>query len=445
MSWKQYVTVLLFEATNVGPLHVGDQDGELLMDGESGCAMIPGSSLGGALRAWLKQSGAVERQVWLSLFGSPKPDGRRPSNLYVHDLVSEKIALREERPGVRIHGAAGAAVDKLERIYIAPGAVFRGRLVWTAAHEEQNQAYAQAIEKCLQALHQGIVRLGAFKNAGGGRLSINHIYRNTYNLNQLDDYFDFLQEDGEQTTTLKGRWMKRIMDENVSLPGYRYTLKAKIVSPLLIRGDEFSWPGEPDAAPIRTADGKWYIPGTSWKGALRHQLCRIVHYYGRPELEEQAFGSDAEPSPGDKKANGDRYGGIVQVMDAMIEEDQQLERQWVDYFGIHIDKFTGGVINGALKQERTVRGKVTFDLFLQPGKQGKDYEAIAGALLLALRDLAEKGFALGSGSANGRGYLCGENLQIATPEGKVTVHFGDRRVDNENLANHWICALKGVS
>jgi len=223
-------------------------------------------------------------------------------------------------------------------------------------------------------------------------------------------------------------------------------MRVKLVSPLLIRGHEFSsQAGEPDAAPIRTADGKRYIPGTSWKGALRHQLRRIVHYYGRPELEEQAFGTDAGQSASDKQADVGLKAGIVQVADAMIEEDQQLEQQLVDYYGIHIDKFTGGVMSGALKHESTVRGKATLELFLQPGKQGKDYEAIAGALLLALRDLAEQGFSLGSGSANGRGYLSAEDLQVTTPDGNVAVHFVDHRVDKEDLANRWIRSLKGVS
>lgn len=447
MKWKRWVSELRFSLVNESPLHIGTQDDELLIDEETGRAIIPGSSLTGAFR-WYAET--VSTDIAGRMFGGKRLDwDKRPSALIVHDMESESSFLPfEVRPGVRIHGHYGA-VDgrgKFERIFLPVGLTFTGKIIWTADDETEHEAFAELMAKCMHALDQGVIRLGKYKNSGGGEMRLSGAYCKTYDLHDPDQLFAFLEAglDPRDISRSGGEsWVARIRSGNEE-KAYRFELKVTLSRLLLIRGPRKQGPNEPDASPFRRTDGVYVIPGTGWRGALRHHVRRILAYLDKLELEELAFGTMAHATNNDPgEEPGFLRQGAVQTADAEIVEDRSLKRQEVDYYGIRINKFTGGVMTSYMKRERTIRGKALLRLHVRPkpNDSSDTAEAIAGLLLLALRDMAEQGFALGSGSGSGRGFVVGERLDIHAPEGSATIRFADGEIDNQTLLRRWLDAL----
>jgi CRISPR/Cas system CSM-associated protein Csm3 (group 7 of RAMP superfamily) len=88
----------------------------------------------------------------------------------------------------------------------------------------------------------------------------------------------------------------------------------------------------------------------------------------------------------------------LRVSECVIENSQQLRQA-----RIRIDRFTGGVVDGALfDEEPDFRGKIHLHLELRNPRAGEP-----GLLLLLLKDLLTRDLALGGTSSVGRGVVTG--------------------------------------
>jgi len=433
MSWKRWVHEVRYEITLKSPLHIGVGKNELLIN-ENGQAVIPGSSLAGAWRAFIEQEQPAET---VRLFGKRKKrkeEGMSVSDLYVHDLVSERVVSIEERPAVRIDGAFGSADDKgkFDRFYVAANERFSGKVVWTADEEEQN-AHLNLMIRVFSAWHHGFIRLGKYKSTGAGRVEITAIRHRAYDCWNPKDYFAYLSD--QRRSAWLESWGKDASDwlkESPVRKMCRFRLTAELDSPLLIRGNGVSKAGEPDSVSIRNLAGQYIIPGSSWKGVLRHHVEKIANYYGVSEVANRLFGYAAQ-----KKSEG--RAGVIIASDAIIQDARE-----TDYTGIRIDRLTGGIMFQMLKKERTVRGMVELELYVRMDRLSDQTDVLhqaQGLLLLAFRDMAEQGLTLGSGYASGRGRLKGKCLTIQEGTDEVVVDFTKDEVRNPEKANIWISAL----
>jgi CRISPR/Cas system CSM-associated protein Csm3 (group 7 of RAMP superfamily) len=429
MSWKRWIHEVRYAIRLVSPLHIGAERDELLLN-ENGRAVIPGSSLAGAWRAF------VETQYpdkTVRLFGRRKEEETGMSDLFVHDLVSERVAAFEERPAVRIDGAFGTADDKgkFDRYYVAADERFNGKVVWTADDEERDD-HRELMIRVFSAWHHGFIRLGQHKSTGAGRVEITAIRHRVYDCWDPNQYFEFLldRESGEQPPETWGEDASEWLSASSAPTICQFRLSAELDSALLIRGNSVSKSGEPDAVHIRNVSGRYIIPGSSWKGVLRHHVEKIARYYGVPEMVERIFGHAAR-----KQSEG--QAGVVITSDALIENAKE-----ADYTGIRIDRLTGGVMSAMLKKERTVRGSVELELDLRLDRLSDDQIPMAkGLLLLAFRDLAEQGLTLGSGYASGRGRIRGMHLTVQDGSDRIVIHYEKEQAENLETANGWISAL----
>ncbi|WP_374048609.1 RAMP superfamily CRISPR-associated protein [uncultured Clostridium sp.] len=110
------------------------------------------------------------------------------------------------------------------------------------------------------------------------------------------------------------------------------------------------------------------------------------------------------------------------------------------YYRIKIDKFTGGVMRGALLKERPVVGQVIIKLKYKKskGEENKDNKAL-GLLSLIFRDLAIGDLPIGSGSSIGRGRLKGEKISITNGKNKTEINVYKK--DNLDSVKKWIKSL----
>ena len=114
---------------------------------------------------------------------------------------------------------------------------------------------------------------------------------------------------------------------------------------------------------------------------------------------------------------------------------------------IHIDKFTGGVINGALFSEKPVAGKINIEISVSSRKGQRDADRTCGLLLLALRDLAAGRFNLGSGFSVGKGFITVQSLTVTdgNKDASAEITFGKypETDDPEGILTKCIRSLAG--
>jgi CRISPR/Cas system CMR subunit Cmr4 (Cas7 group RAMP superfamily) len=155
-------------------------------------------------------------------------------------------------------------------------------------------------------------------------------------------------------------------------------------------------PDAPDAAHLRSA-GRSVLPGTAVAGVLRHQALRIARIVrdGKDDAERWI-----------DRLFGPRMGGItptgspglcasrLRLSESVVEHGTRLRPSRV-----RIDRFTQGVVPGALFDEEPEHGgRVRLRIELREPQPGE-----LGLLLLAVKDLLTGEIAVGGTSAVGRG------------------------------------------
>ncbi len=450
------------------PAHLGSgEPGEtvdmaLLKDASEDRPLLPGTSIAGALRSYLRayergDFGAEHKSGMAALLfggtkgkhkGEPSPksaDEGEQSPLMVDDALGQQQTTSEVRDGVRIDPVTRTAKNdfKFDIELLPPGTIFplRFELLLPDDAVKAKQLKA-ALFLALHGLEQGEIPIGARKTRGFGRCSVEAWQIATYRLcESRSDLLAWLAADhpdwgyaltSEQIPTEKaeqvlgaglqqqnsrkhftiratgGKLHKRYLGKTQD-QRKRFTIRATFAleSPLLIRSEEplTDSGNQPDVAHLRDGEKKPIISGTSLAGALRARAGRILSAIGHPKRDvflEGMFGKDMQRDP--KHPTASR----LIVHEARIEAGKPLVQNRV-----RIDRFTGGAFDTALFGEAPhVGGTVTLTLTLRAPK-----DAEKGLLMLLLKDLWTGDLPLGGTASIGRGRLCGTSAKICD-EGK---------------------------
>lgn len=399
------------------PLRTGGADGDtetVLRDGQ-GRAFLQGTSVAGALRAWLEAkpaAGLAER-----LMGRRQISGR----LIVSDALFDPDAEQYVRPRLRINPATGvlAAGGKFDMAHIGVGATLRFSLTWLGSREYEDEL--EAVEEMLAALDSGEIRLGAQKANGFGRVTLT-VTRRLFDMTDAKDRRAWLDDiDGGDILELpKAADSRRVT----------FTVTGRADS-ILIRAASAEQAVLGSYTPNLSEGGRPILPGSSVKGAVRARAEAIADAVGLDDTTvKKLFGRGTE---------GGESGvpGQVRFEDALLNGSKQRINR------IRINKFTGGVIRGGLFSEEPVSSAVTLRISVPDG------DPVACALILyALRDLGMGLYNLGSGGAVGRGYVTVQAIEAAAPDGRrATLSFDGSLEcsldDRDGLAAEWLSAWGG--
>ena len=374
-----------FVLVSKSPLRIGTDDGDLLLD-EDGRPFLPGTSWAGACRAYMLALDPANE----ALFGSQGSGSvQQGSRLIFSDGVCITPQPFEVRPRVKLDRATRTVgKEKFGQMTVAAGAKFRVKLTLRT----DNVKDKERVERMLHALHSGIIRLGAYKSTGGGRMAIEDGRYVGYDFAKREDLEAYVEE-----SKPADEWKPMELDPDGVLC---IDIAGELAGPMLIAGQYPLDSNKPDRTPVWSEyDGepRYIIPATSLKGALRHQTVRIIRAIGAdPSLEEHLFE------------------GRIMLEDILLEEPKTKI-----YHRVAINPLTGGNKDGALLDEETVTGKFTAGLHLRYDDSERD-QAAAALVLLALRDLAEGRQTLGSGQGIGRG-----NVRLSS----LRMRYGDRTVE----------------
>jgi|SRR5690625_436458 len=395
------------------PLHIGDSDNDIIVDQQER-PLIPGTSLAGVCRAYMENS--PYKHLVSDLFGS-ETTYEPHKGLFFSDGVSRERQIYEVRSGVSISGRTRTSEEgKLfERIFLPAGMEFHIKLM-LKVNKAENDSLLEAVDHMLNALHHGMIRIGAHQTIGGGRMEVASCHYVHYDCSNEDDLHAYVHQTKQANSY-------ELTDDIQSQSMMTFTLQGKTETPLLIGTPSLHIEGAPDVTYMKTQrDGKEkpVIPGSSLKGALRHRVERIANILSIREKQkymEQLFGHD-------------KHSDLVKA-GSVYFDDIVLEKHCSKiYDRISINPLTGSVRSGALLDEETVTGEFTVALHFHYRQNDIEANVSAALLLFALRDLALQQLSIGSRASIGYGYLDVRQIEIEKEAVKVTIDIHEQKVDD---------------
>jgi CRISPR/Cas system CMR subunit Cmr4 (Cas7 group RAMP superfamily) len=458
------------------PLHLGGTGGDepenvsdlpLLTDPRSGCPLLPGTTLAGALRSYLdaRERGfpagragekSEERGDMLAtaLFGGGGGAGDpAPSAVRVDDALGEMPggASVETYMGNRLSGPARTAAE---------GALY-SRTTWPAgttfdlhfelplpADRQRAARYCTALVSALRGLDAGEqagVRLGGRKRRGFGRVDVEEWRLGAFDLSDPEGLLDWVYEGGQPLAEIDSRRCGSaealgealgdvLVEEGGAdgkaggahvIPDARklFFVEARCALPHGLLDRTAGTTGEPDVAHRRAYDAERgeerpVLTGTQVGGALRAQAHRIARALG-PEGEAEAL---VEAVFGSAPEREELRAGRLWIDRSFVGGEERERTGLMDLVQnrIRLDPWTQAPARGALFDERPVRGGEDVEVTLR-WQLDQPRPAEVGLLLHLLKDLWSGDLAVAGTQSIGRGQFRGRKATLALREGPESV------------------------
>jgi len=263
----------------------------------------------------------------------------------------------------------------------------------------------KSFEEILALLCSSSFRLGGGSTKGFGKLKIIEIKKESFELESYENYSSSLNYALKNSHTIQ---------ERDSQTHTRYTLK---ITPedFFIFGSGFG-DEDADATPVyeyvidyaQGALGKKQIliPASSIKGALAHRTTFHYNALVGNSIEEKNGVSSLEAIFGSAKDSKDKtkQGSKGKLILSDCFKGDRQETKTFDH--VSIDRFTGGAIDGALFQEKTVAQKDLWevDILLEKSVDGNELKAFEKTLT----DITTGMLPLGGMTTKGHGVFVGE-------------------------------------
>ncbi|MFI3212732.1 MAG: RAMP superfamily CRISPR-associated protein [Eubacteriales bacterium] len=379
-----YVVHIIVEATCISPIRVGNSENnmETVLKDKQGIPFIPGTSLAGIFREFLGKENYVD-----ALLGNQNQEG----SLVISDGIFQQYN-EILRPRIRMNPKTGTGVQgaKFDIAHLEKGAKFVFSLTWAGLKDSKGDT--EVIYNMLSSLHSGNIQLGSQKTNGFGRVSI-QAKQQIYDLEKATDRKHWLNGTGQYIPIL----LQKVIDKKYVV--FKIIGEAQNI---LIKGEtKDTYNGNNTDKSVKYVvnmqeNGEAIVPASSVKGVIRTRMIEIANLL-HLDIETKIFG-------------GKDKSGTVIFEDIILKNNREriIPR-------IHVNSFTGGVIDGSLFSEAPIWSDITFSIKVEQ-------EDITCALLLfALRDLATGMFAIGSGKTIGRGQIDVKEIEVITPNNQKAI------------------------
>lgn len=412
-----YAIRYLVNAECASPMRTGNagNDIERILTTHEGFAMLQGSSIAGALKAWLGESETAHK-----LFG----DKDHESAIRVSNAIFDAGSVAVSRPRVFLDPHCGTSANKFDITGLPAGAKCSFELLWLGNKDDSKTA-AEDIEACLAAVQQGDITFGAQRSNGYGRMLLT-VRKRCYDLFEKTDRDVWLEDrsDGAVPVDLQAYAAKDIV----------FDVQADIAS-ILIKSSSPERKSEKQNTQIHfTENGVPILPGSSLKGAMRAQMTKTASFLSVSQQElNELLGRTAE---------GEDTGIAGKVIWTDAVADEKTSRA-ITVTRIRINRITGGVMQRNMLTEEPISGRWSWQI-----RVPSDQKRGAMMILYALRDLGLGLYQLGGTQAVGRGAVrrlnvnirCGESSAVFTANAETGSL--DLR-DPDNIVAVWETAMGG--
>jgi CRISPR/Cas system CSM-associated protein Csm3 (group 7 of RAMP superfamily) len=457
--WTITADLVLETATHLGGGTGDVADMVLVRDARKGKPLLLGTSIAGALRSHLADVlggyRSPEDARVTHLFGGARGDDLgAQSPLIVFDSLGilPDHHAPEIRDGVQIDATRGVAEDhkKFDIEVLPAGTCFPLRFDLVVSQDEQESELLALLIAALDGLSCGDIALGARRSRGLGAARCMKWKVKRYDLSSRDGWLGWLLTDIDEPSpegaseaadvreacehALGGHALPKMRDHRRRV---LVDLQINATGGVLVRSAPVV-PDAPDAAHIRSA-GRSVLPGSSLAGVLRTQALRVADIVRAQKGDakqwvERLFGPRMEGVVAvDNRA---LRASKLRVSEGIVEQGTRLRPTRV-----RIDRFTQGVVPGALFDEEPEHGgRVRLRLELREAAPGE-----LGLVLLVLKDLLTGDIAVGGTSAIGRGRFNGTAL-LRTKDGRSVKLDPDQPADalvEQAISEFWSAAVLG--
>jgi len=404
-------------------------DCDVILDAE-GKPFIPATSLIGVLQHNIKpdKMEAKLKKFW----GYTEGKDSLQSCLLCSDLYLKNDAKIIIRDGIKIDNKNGMVeFDKVRNTgkkydyqVIDRGAEFGLKIVISFSDATKDFC-KQMAATILDALKNKKIRIGAKTNSGLGKIELVSEALQEYSFYNKEDVFKWLIGiDGNPFTETAFNIKKPVFTINATL---------QLKNSFIIRSYAEDAKA-PDSTSIKSGDD-FVITGTALKGAIRSRAEKIAKTI-KPDIAQQII-DDLFGYVDENNSNSKAKKGRVRIDEVILPRFcTELQSR------IKIDRFTGGVLEGALFDSMPLFSrKEEIENFNIEIVNCEEYEA--GLLLLVLKDLWTGDLAVGGEKNVGRGVFEGVKAVITWDDDeKASLKKGDLS-DLSNLT-HFVESLNNL-
>lgn len=390
-----YVQIQLTSPLSVSSGENEWTDSDVLRD-EEGQPFVTGSSLAGAMRAYLGKKKNEEGLLGYSGKDKNQEDIGKMSSLFLSDLVFDGETVSGVRDGVALdQNKTARSQSKFDIEIIEARAKAHFYMELTIRDGDDEAEMDQELGVILNGIQTGEIRLGSKKTRGFGELKILSVKSREYG---KENYLDYAHAYEEKTWENAGNqldfWLEKAGQDAQMI---------HIEVPLRMHGgisirQYAARKGEPDYIHL-TDHGVPVIPGSSLAGAIRHRTQDILG-----ELKQSGAKIPGNVSDVIGTAFGYVDGTKACASNIIIGETEIKKARPLTMVRTGVSRFESAAKSGALYKEKTyVDGECTLRLAVCKSQNPADSKWILGLLLLSLKDLQNGLLAVGGQTAIGRG------------------------------------------
>jgi CRISPR/Cas system CSM-associated protein Csm3 (group 7 of RAMP superfamily) len=404
-----------------------DQRAHLLLDTDpEGRPQLPGTSVAGALREMIREERGEDAAA--VLFGQLLAPGdgadidAQASQIWVLGSRPLTIPPGEVRASTKIsrwRAAAEANTLRTEELLPA-GSRFEVFLRWDDASAGTVREFAERLTAWRPLIGRGVSR-------GRGRCAVDQASHGTLRLDQPEDLLRWLTMSGPDLA-------RAVAAETVAAPADAAAEDPLLRITMSIAGPCRTGSGEEpqdQLIPIFRVDGAPVLPGTGLKGLFRSRAEYILRSVGATPAPCQTqqcgtcwtcrvFGSGGGQDPASASVG---VRSAIRIADAAVRDPVPVTRTH-----IAIDRFTGGVLPGALyTMEALESGTFPVQVERLTALDARRAEEIRAVFRLVLEDLGDGIIGVGGGVARGYGSVSAD-LDAAEADGELPSAAEARRI-----------------
>lgn len=409
------------------PLSVGSgeqeySDSDIILNAQN-IPYIPGSSLAGVLRDYSNAMAPVSDVN--ELFGKPRKDepggmNDRQSRIIIYDAMIAQ-AQTGIRDGVKLtENKTASSMGKYKLQFVERNASVKIRIE-IIEREKNVKAFGnikdlwkrdlQWVQLWMNGFNNGEIRLGARSRRGFGKMEISRLNLRKFDMRDKDTYMRWLDWSWDQADAFESWEGREVFFQAKKMKAKRleHCLELPLHIPYTLLVREYNAVAEPDGKiadygqlTVGARGTQAFIPGSSWAGAFRSQIAKIVRELGHLSDWEDAQ-KRLDPLFGTWTNTLEKRKDLI--ASKLIFEDTIVEGgHGLPTARIAIDRFTGGTVQGALYKENLwAGGNVLLRIRWPKGETGIGDKVICGVLLWAIRDLQHGILAVGGETSAGKG------------------------------------------
>lgn len=383
-------------------------DADVLVDA-TGKPFIPGTSLAGVMRHYVHavkmQEGSDSTAYENKWFGHivPRQDQGSQSLICVHDAFAVGEAQISLRDGVRLTDVKTVdGTGKYDYQVVDEGCTFGLRMEFKYNAATEKDEVDDLLSVIVRGIEQAQIMVGGKTSRGFGKLGISNVQTLCLDLGDAEDVRHYIDFDWE-TSDFKPFEAK---GDTTSLYEDPVCVNLELVSTLMIRDyatlERSGYEDKlVDAQTLTGAKGTPIIPGTSWAGAFRHHMKRI--------LERAGYDKGCNDSDSTERfltrVFGDVTGGGRGIASRIEFAQSEVRGSTpINATRTAIDRFTGGAADQKLFTTRpTFGGTTTLVIRWRKDLADTDKKLLKSLIDVSVADLCDGTLAVGGMTATGSG------------------------------------------